>query len=137
MYRRFDTVFDHKIPTASTPAMHYMLNNTCFAEKRQNKHFLNSTKRSRELIFWFGYKADDPEALRNDYKTVVPGPRAEALPAKNYRFPDGAIFLGAHISRYTEPFLMILGSFESPHSQLSNDPGIIKNGSVYIKIRVP
>ncbi len=30
---------------------------------------------------------------------------------------------------YTEPFLMIPGSFESPHSQLSNDPGIIKNGS--------
>ena len=37
---------------------------------------------------------------------------------------------------YTEPFLMIPGSFESDHSQLSNDPGFIKNGSVYIKIRV-
>ena len=29
------------------------------------------------------------------------------------------------------------GSFESPHSQLSNDPGIMKNGSVYKKIRGP
>ena len=37
----------------------------------------------------------------------------------------------------TDPFLMIPGPFESPHSQLSNDPDIIKNGSVYIKIRVP
>ena len=32
---------------------------------------------------------------------------------------------------------MIPERFEGPESQLSNDPGIIKNGSVYIKIRVP
>ena len=41
----------------------------------------------------------------------------------------------SHISRYTEPFSMIPGWFESPESQLSNDTGTIKNGSVYIKIR--
>ena len=35
-----------------------------------------------------------------------------------------------HISISTEPFLMVPGWFESPHSPLSNHPGIIKNGSV-------
>ena len=41
------------------------------------------------------------------------------------------------MSRYAESFLMIPGPIESPRSQLSNDPGIMKNGWVYIKIRVP
>ena len=38
---------------------------------------------------------------------------------------------------YTDPFLMIPGWFESPESQLSNHPGIIENGSVYLEIWVP
>ena len=33
--------------------------------------------------------------------------------AKNGRFPDGTIFPGPHILRYTQPFLMIPGWFES------------------------
>ena len=36
---------------------------------------------------------------------------------------------------YTEPFLMIPGWFESWDSGLSNHPGIIKNGSVYSRLR--
>ena len=34
---------------------------------------------------------------------------------------------------YTEPFLMVPGSLESWDRGLSNDPGTIKNGSVYQK----
>ena len=37
----------------------------------------------------------------------------------------------------TEPFLMILESLESAHSGLSNDPKIVENGSVQLKIRRP
>ena len=36
---------------------------------------------------------------------------------------------------YTDPFLKIPGSFESPESQLANHPGIIKNGSGYSRLR--
>ena len=36
---------------------------------------------------------------------------------------------------YTEPFLTIPGWFESPESQRSNHPGIIKSGSVYSRLR--
>ena len=39
-----------------------------------------------------------------------------------------------HIFWYTEPFLTILASFESPQSQLSNETKIVKNGSVQLKI---
>ena len=36
---------------------------------------------------------------------------------------------------YTDPFIMAPGWFESPAPQLSNHPGIIKNGSVYSRLR--
>ena len=42
------------------------------------------------------------------------------------RFTDVIVFLGTHILIYTEPFLMIPGSLESPHRQLSNDPISLK-----------
>ena len=40
----------------------------------------------------------------------------------------------AHIARSTEPVLTILYSFESLHSQLSNEYKFVENGSVYRKI---
>ena len=39
--------------------------------------------------------------------------RVMCVTANTCRFPDGPLFLGIHILMYTEPFLMIPGSFES------------------------
>ena len=39
-----------------------------------------------------------------------------------------------HNLAYTERFVMVPESLENPRSQLSNDPGIIKNGSAYTEL---